>query len=39
MTRAATTLAALFTLTLIACSQPDDGVVSMPPDQPAADRK
>ena len=39
MTRAATTLAALVTLTLIACSQPDDGVVSMPPDQPAADRK
>ena len=39
MTRAATTLAALTTLALIACSQPDDGVVSLPPDQPAADRK
>ena len=39
MTRAATTLTALVTLTLIACSQPDDGVVSLPPDQPAADRK
>ncbi len=39
MTSAATTLAALVALTLIACSQPDDGVVSLPPDQPAADRK
>jgi len=39
MTRAATTITAIVTLTLIACSQPDDGVVSMPPDQPAADRK
>ena len=39
MTSAATTLAALVALTLIACSQPDDGVVSLPPDQPAANRK
>jgi len=39
MTRTATTLAALAALALIACSQPDDGVVSLPPDQPAAGRK
>ncbi|MCZ6754251.1 MAG: hypothetical protein O7E49_02955, partial [Gemmatimonadetes bacterium] len=39
MTSAVTTLAAIVALTLIACSQPDDGVISMPPDQPAADRK
>jgi len=39
MTRAATVLAALATMALIACSQPDDGVVNLPPGQPAADRK
>ena len=39
MTRAAVVLSALATLALIACTQPDDGVVSLPPDQPAGDRK
>jgi len=32
-------VAALATLAAPACSQPDDGVVSLPPGQPAADRK
>ena len=39
MTRAAVVFSAIATLALIACTQSDDGVVSLPPDQPAGDRK
>ncbi len=37
--RAWPAITALVALAAFACSQPDDGVVSLPPDQPTADRK
>lgn len=39
MTHVAAVLSALGVLAALACSKPDDGVVSLPPDHPAADRK